>query len=458
MALVDNDLIGQILQPDAWSRAFGVSFAGPTQPSGQGFGYRAYKSVRPDEPSIGVELIYNQLYLLAIGIQGAGPNLNPQSFEKAMFDYPRRTGPSGTWGFAPGDYTTSDDAREVFWNPSATSVQTRSPGTYQDPNGGARYPIGKWPATPPRSAAAMPRRVAIWAVGIAGGVGGRRRAAAQRRTDRHRAGRRHPRFGDRADLGRTDPHLAGQPGDQLRQRRHGRGGRAHGGPPVPVVGLAVLGDPGRRRRSWASGSGALVEILVVRRFATSPRLVLTVATIGLAQVLGGIELLIPERVFGAGGLVLGAYETPLSSVQFKVGPSLINGNHLLTLAVVPVVVLALAWFLRRSLAGTAIRAAAENTDRARLLGVPVRNLTTIVWALAGALAALTFVLKAPFLGAAPPRPRDRRCCCPHSRRRSWPAWSRCPSPSWPPSAWASWRSWSAGTPTRRRSSTWRCWW
>ncbi|MEI2699515.1 MAG: hypothetical protein V9E94_14705 [Microthrixaceae bacterium] len=48
-----------------------------------------------------------------------------------------------------------------------------------------------------------------------------------------------------------------------------------------------------------------------------------------------------------------------------------------------------------------MRAASENTDRARLLGVPVRNLTTAVWAIAGALAALTFVLQAPFRGAAP---------------------------------------------------------
>ena len=152
VALVDNDMIGQILQQDQWGRAFGISFAGAPQPAGQGLGYRAYKSVRPDEPSVGVELIYNQLYLLAIGIQGAGPNLTPQSFEKAMFDYPKRTGPYGTWGFGPNDYTTTDDAHEVFWNPSVQSVQTRSPGTYQDPNGGARFPIGKWPASPPRSA------------------------------------------------------------------------------------------------------------------------------------------------------------------------------------------------------------------------------------------------------------------------------------------------------------------
>lgn len=153
VAFVDNDLIGQILQRDTWSRAFGVSFAGPTQPAGTGLGYRAYKSVRTDEPSIGVELLYNQLDLLAIGIQMAGPALTPQSFEKGMFDYPRRTGPSGTWGFGPGDYATAEDAREVFWNPAAGSALNRQPGAYQDPNAGARFPIGRWPAAPPRSAA-----------------------------------------------------------------------------------------------------------------------------------------------------------------------------------------------------------------------------------------------------------------------------------------------------------------
>lgn len=147
--------------------------------------------------------------------------------------------------------------------------------------------------------------------------------------------------------------------------------------------------------------GGLVEILVIRRFAQAPRLVLTVATIGLAQVLGGLELALPKALFGLDAYILGAFETPLSSTTFEVGPVIITGDHLLVVAVVPVVVAGLAWFLRRSLAGTAIRAAAENTDRARLLGIPVRNLTTVVWMLAGGLAALTFVLKAPFLGATP---------------------------------------------------------
>jgi hypothetical protein len=152
VALIDNDLIGSIMEPSQWSHSFGVSFSGPSQPAGRSLGYRAYKAVRSDEPSFGVDLIYNQLQLLAIGVQMAGPNLTPATFEQGMFRYPTRTGPSGTWGFKPGDHSTSDDAREVVWNPRATSVQTRNPGAYVDPNGGARFPIGKWPAGPPRAA------------------------------------------------------------------------------------------------------------------------------------------------------------------------------------------------------------------------------------------------------------------------------------------------------------------
>ncbi|MFV0317833.1 MAG: ATP-binding cassette domain-containing protein [Microthrixaceae bacterium] len=155
---------------------------------------------------------------------------------------------------------------------------------------------------------------------------------------------------------------------------------------APVLGLAV---------------GALVEVTIIRRFANAPKLVLTVATIGLAQLLGGIELLVSEQIFKDVPLILAPFETPLSSITWEIGPVILDGNQLLPLLVVPVVVGLLAWFMQRSLAGQGVRAAAENTDRARLLGIPVRRLTTLVWALAGMLAALTLVLRAPSLGLAP---------------------------------------------------------
>lgn len=67
------------------------------------------------------DLIYSNIEMLAIGIQMAGPKLTPESFEKGMFSYPQRTGSQGTWKFGPGDYTTSQDAREVYWDPRVIS-------------------------------------------------------------------------------------------------------------------------------------------------------------------------------------------------------------------------------------------------------------------------------------------------------------------------------------------------
>lgn len=150
-----------------------------------------------------------------------------------------------------------------------------------------------------------------------------------------------------------------------------------------VVGLAI---------------GGLVEVLAVRRFENSSRLVLTVATIGLAQVLAGIQLYTPRFFDSTGFEGAGGFVTPLSDIGFNVGVVRFNGNHLLILAAIPPILAALAWFLLRTDAGVAVRAAAENRDRALLLGIPIRRLTTLVWIVAGGLASLTFILKAPFAG------------------------------------------------------------
>jgi branched-chain amino acid transport system permease protein len=146
------------------------------------------------------------------------------------------------------------------------------------------------------------------------------------------------------------------------------------------------------------GLGALIEITVIRRFARSSRLVLTVATIGLAQLLGAIGLVVLIRL-GATGLI-GDIRTPLSSSWF-VRPYPVRGDHILMLGIAPIVLAGLGWFLLRTDTGRAVRAAAENQDRALLLGVPVRKLQTLVWAIAGGLATITYVTRAPFTGVVP---------------------------------------------------------
>jgi len=142
----------------------------------------------------------------------------------------------------------------------------------------------------------------------------------------------------------------------------------------------------------AAAAGAVVELLVVRRFFWAPRLILTLATIGLAQILGGIELVIPSW-FGR-PLVTNSFRTPLSA-SFTISPVRFTGNHVVIFVIVPLVAVALGWFLRSTAAGTGIRAASENAERAMTLGIPVRRLSTIVWAIAAVLSSLTVLLTAP---------------------------------------------------------------
>ena len=142
--------------------------------------------------------------------------------------------------------------------------------------------------------------------------------------------------------------------------------------------------------------GYLVELLVVRRFATAPRLVLTVATIGLAQLLGGIAIYLPTWL--GTPAYIPEVPTALADTTITLDPVIFTGNDLVLLAVVPVVLAGLTWFLYFSDAGMAVRGMADNMDRARLLGIPVNQLSSLLWTVAGAVAALTVVLRAPSEG------------------------------------------------------------
>ena len=63
------------------------------------------------------------------------------------------------------------------------------------------------------------------------------------------------------------------------------------------------------------------------------------------------------------------------------------------LIVVPVILLGLTLFFRYSSVGVALRATAENADRASLLGIPVRRLQSVVWGFAAVLAFVAMFLR-----------------------------------------------------------------
>jgi len=141
--------------------------------------------------------------------------------------------------------------------------------------------------------------------------------------------------------------------------------------------------------------GAGVNFLMLR-FFNAPRLIVLVATIGLAQVFGGIQLLVPGWLHGPP--LVGGLPTPLTRFHVNIHPVLFNGDDLLIAIIVPLVLIGLGWFLLRTDAGVAIRSVADNSERALLLGIPVKRLSTLVWIIAGALAALTVMVNAPSQG------------------------------------------------------------
>jgi hypothetical protein len=145
-ALTDADIVGQLWNQQFASHAFGVSSLNGFQPPTNTIAYAAYKSVRQDEPAFSVDLIYYQMYMLAIGLQGAGPNLTPATFEQGMFAYPPKLGPVGLWKFGPGDRTAANDVREIYWDPAAISTYNGKNGSYlgtsQDRWQSGQIPVG----------------------------------------------------------------------------------------------------------------------------------------------------------------------------------------------------------------------------------------------------------------------------------------------------------------------------
>lgn len=144
--------------------------------------------------------------------------------------------------------------------------------------------------------------------------------------------------------------------------------------------------------------GALVEMLIVRRFRTSPRLILTVATIGISQLLLFVALSIPGWLGGDTLSGLGQRLTPPFTVSWTFGEVIFNANDILTLVTVPACLIALTLFLTRSQTGVAVRAAAERSDRASMLGIPVGRIQTIVWVIASTLAFIAIFLRAGTVG------------------------------------------------------------
>ena len=141
--------------------------------------------------------------------------------------------------------------------------------------------------------------------------------------------------------------------------------------------------------------GAVVELALVRRFARASRLVLTVATIGITQLLAVLAVLLP-RLWDQNAA--SQRIPPPLDWKLTIGTFILSANDLIALIVAPLAMVAVAVFLGATRVGTAVRAAAERSERAEMLGIPVTWLSTIVWSIAAGLSFLALFLRAGILG------------------------------------------------------------
>lgn len=148
---------------------------------------------------------------------------------------------------------------------------------------------------------------------------------------------------------------------------------------------------------FAIGLSWLVYLLVVRKLAQAPRLVLTVASIFLITLLAGLQRLLVTLLTTSDQRSFGGVTKPVPppvSLDLQTKTARFVASDFFTVGVAVLALTAVAVYLAKSRTGTAIRATAENPTRAQTLGVDVVKVTGRVWLLVGALSGAAAVLAA----------------------------------------------------------------
>ncbi|MFI0449580.1 branched-chain amino acid ABC transporter permease [Actinomadura sp. 6N118] len=127
--------------------------------------------------------------------------------------------------------------------------------------------------------------------------------------------------------------------------------------------------------------GALVEFLVLRRAAVENHAVLAIVTIGV-DIMLTTEL---TRRIGTEVLTLG---DPWQNGIYTVGGVSIAHTRIAALVTAAVLISAFLLAFRYTSWGVAMRAAAEDSETAALMGIRLSRVSLGAWAVAGALAAV----------------------------------------------------------------------
>jgi branched-chain amino acid transport system permease protein len=146
--------------------------------------------------------------------------------------------------------------------------------------------------------------------------------------------------------------------------------------PATIVAMGVL--------------GLAVEFAVIRPILGQPAFSIVMLTIGISYVARGAITMIPDM--GTDTRVL---PVPYNDAITKAGELVIDIEQMVVIGVTALLCAGLAMLFRFTKIGIAMQASSQNQLAAYYMGIPVKRLNGLVWALAAGVAAIAGILLAP---------------------------------------------------------------
>lgn len=145
---------------------------------------------------------------------------------------------------------------------------------------------------------------------------------------------------------------------------------------IVAAGAAVIG-------------GAYGLFITTKRMTEFSRITITTFSLGLMLLFGGIVVSIFQST------ALEVPPSPFGAGAFHIWGGQFSHHQAYCALFLAIVVVTLTWVLGHTRFGIYIRAIADNPDASRLVGVPIRQVSTLVYAFSGAIAALAGAFVTP---------------------------------------------------------------
>jgi branched-chain amino acid transport system permease protein len=136
--------------------------------------------------------------------------------------------------------------------------------------------------------------------------------------------------------------------------------------------------------------GLVVERLVIRPVLGQPAFSIVMLTIGISYVARGAITMIPDM-----GTDTRLLPVPYNDAVTRLGGLVIDIEQMVVIGATALLCLALFALFRYTKIGIAMQASSQNQLAAYYMGIPVRRLNGLVWALAAGVAAIAGILLAP---------------------------------------------------------------